>query len=118
MFEDPRALRIVCVNAEDIVRTINSLMPRLTPSDRDRFNFTKACYLQRFGIDGLHRRTVGRTVAEVIEQFDDRDSLDVVTSGERDTVKYVVLESPTECDGAKVAEREEDRNGPQRNTAS
>ena len=83
---------------EEFVRAVNTFVPQLAPDVRRRFNTIKLVYLAEYGISGLYERMNGRTVTQVIAEFQGTEP-GVVAQGERDGVRFTLYEpAPTQAD--------------------
>jgi hypothetical protein len=54
--------------------------------------FTK--YFAAYGLDGVHQRLNGRTVAQVLHEYKQPDLPPVIAEGERDGVRYTLYDAP------------------------
>ena len=88
---------VSCGDPEHIVGALNSLIPSVSPELRRQFNLVKVTLLQRFGTVGLHARTNGRRVSEILETEWEDCNPEPIDSGEIEGVRYKLYESPEQA---------------------
>lgn len=86
---------VECDDPNAIIGAINRLMPQLPKETRLRFNHLKMALFQEFGFEGLHRKTNGYRVSEILEMNANLASPDLIESGEKHGIEYQLFEAPT-----------------------
>ena len=92
---DPGTILIQCDHPDQIVTTVNAVMPQLPKDLRRSFNQVKLLTLSRDNISGLFRLCNGRTVAQIMESAKDLIAIQPIASGEVDGLRYEVFEKPS-----------------------
>lgn len=75
---------------------MDAVMPKLSREARKQLDTVVIAYLQRYGKPGLYERANGRTVAQIIADFDPVDAPKVVEAGEVDGMQFTLFETPSE----------------------
>jgi hypothetical protein len=97
---NPNTALIACENWEELVPAMNRLGAALPWEDRRRLHAVFVSYLGAYGLDGAFDRMAGRTVAQVLAEYRPPPDVEVIAGGEREGVRYTLLEAPTPRDGA------------------
>lgn len=91
---DPASTVLTAPGPEGFVRAVNTVVPRLPPEVRRRFNFIKLYYLTEFGVSGIFEQMNGRTVAQVIDEYQGPEP-GVTAEGEWDCVRFTLYDPPS-----------------------
>jgi hypothetical protein len=91
---DPNTHIITCEDPQKVISVLNALSPQLPPDVRRRMHDMKRDYYLAYGMEGLHERTNGRTLAQVLAEYTGAEAPDVVRSGERDGLRFTLYEAP------------------------
>ena len=86
---------VECEDAKAILGAINRLMPQLPKETRLRFNQLKIALFQEDGFEGLHKKTNGYRVSEILEMNANMSFPEMIESDERDGIAYHLYEAPT-----------------------
>jgi hypothetical protein len=85
---------VLCSDYQQIVAVMNQIMPSLAPEVRRRLNTVKLAYLQAYGVKGLYDRVNGRSVAQVLAEYQEPQGRSVVAEGERDGDRFTLCDLP------------------------
>jgi hypothetical protein len=91
---DPGDMVLSCTDRQRIVGAMNRIMPLLPPEIRRRLNAIKMSYLAAYGVEGLYDRVNGRSVAQVLAEYQEPAGLSMIAEGERDGVRFKLYDSP------------------------
>ena len=90
-FEDDPV--VSCDEPDDIIGAINLMMPSIEPELRRTFNLVKLTLFQQYGMAGLHERTNGRRVSEILEAEREAGERDPLESGEGEGISFKLYDS-------------------------
>jgi hypothetical protein len=87
---------VECDDPNAIIGVINRLMPQLPKETRLRFNQLKLALLQEFGFEGLHEKTNGYRVSQILDTNADVNLPGLIESGKRDGIAYKLYDAPSQ----------------------
>ena len=90
--DDPLAAVISCSDWPQIVTATNRVIPNLSPDLRRRFNSVFRGYAVAYGLEGVFVRMNGRTVAQILDEYQPPQVPDIVAQGELNGVRYTLYE--------------------------
>jgi hypothetical protein len=91
---DPGEAVISGSDWRELLSACNRIVPGLPPELRRRFVSIRSAYLAAYGIEGLYERLNGRTVSQVLEEYEQPKLPPVIASGEVDGVRFTLYEAP------------------------
>jgi hypothetical protein len=98
---DPKVHIISCDKAEEIITILNRISPELPLDIRRRLNQAKLGYLQKHGIQGLHKRVNNKTVATILAEYEGTKPGQPIETGEVSGVRYELYEAPDASEEGK-----------------
>ena len=92
--KDPPNMIFWCEDVNDVVLHCRRFGKTLPSELGRRFRAIAVQYVTHHGLEGLLARMNGRTISQIVAEFDTKSSekLDVVTSGQIDGVEYSLFE--------------------------
>jgi hypothetical protein len=91
---DPNTHIITCEDPGKIISVLNALSPQLPPEARRRMHDMKRDYFLAYGMEGLHERTNGRTLAQVLSEYTGAEAADLERTGEVGGTRFRLYSAP------------------------
>jgi hypothetical protein len=105
---DPQSALISAANVQDIAAACRNVLARLAPDVAQQLKGVRNKYLIAYGWEGVFERFNGRTVAQVLAEFQEPAHPPIVASGELDGMRYTLYAPPEEGGPADKGDRESD----------
>ena len=91
-----------CATPPEVLSAYNEAIAQLVPEVRQRLTEVLRKYVVAFGVGGVYERFNGRTVAQVLAEFQEPVTPPVVCSGELDGLRYTLYRPcPVENKGTR-----------------
>jgi hypothetical protein len=91
---EPESALISCPNAQEMAATCSNILAQLSPDVARQLRGVRNEYLIAYGWEGVFERFNGRTVAQVIAEYEEPTHPPIVASGELGGVRYTLYEAP------------------------
>jgi hypothetical protein len=95
----PESALISCPNAEEMAATCGNILAQLSPDVARQLRAVRNEYLIASGWEGVFERFNGRTVAQVLAEYQELPKPPIVASGEIGGMRYTLYEAPEEEEG-------------------
>jgi len=100
---DLNVLQVSCSKPEEIVQAVNEVTRNLPSDIGRRLARILAYYFSKYRLVGAYERMNKKTVSQIFNEFH-AASLDVVSSGEVDGIRFRLYEAPSPREGNGTAE--------------
>src|SRR6516165_3262096 len=87
---DPESALISCANAQEIADACSNIVAQLAPDVARQLRGVRNEYLIAYGWEGVFERFNGRTVAQVIAEYQEPAHPPIIASGELGGMRYTL----------------------------
>ncbi len=93
---DPETAVISCANEQEIQDTLSNMVAQLSRDVARQLKGVRNEYLIAYGWEGVFERLNGRTVAQVLAEYQEPSHPAIVASGELGGLRYTLYAPPEE----------------------